>query len=142
LVPPYPTLNLGRVEGGDNPNRICARCTLDYDLRVNPGMDVAAVRARLEREIAEAVDGRGLEVRHEALAADVPPFEAGEGSALVRAVEELTGHAAGAVSFGTEAPFLGALGMDTVVCGPGDIDVAHQPDEHLPLARIDPMVRL
>ena len=72
----------------------------------------------------------------------VPAFETDADAELVLAAERLTGHTAGGVSFGTEAPFLTALGMETIVLGPGDIAVAHQPDEHLPLAAIDPTVKL
>ena len=50
--------------------------------------------------------------------------------------------AAGAVAFGTEGPFLAQLGMDTLVLGPGDIAVAHQPDEFLGLDRIEPCLSL
>ena len=56
--------------------------------------------------------------------------------------ERLTGHGAQAVAFGTEAPYLQRLGCDTLVLGPGDIDCAHQPGEHLELARIEPTVAL
>ncbi len=138
--PPHPTLNLGRIEGGDNPNRICGRCVLDYDLRVVPGMDAGAVRGALHERVAAALAGRGVSIAHLSLTEDVPPFETPADAPLVRALEELTGHAAEGVSFGTEAPFLTDLGMATVVLGPGDISVAHQPDEHLPLARIEPML--
>ena len=55
---------------------------------------------------------------------------------------ELTGCEAGAVAFGTEAPFLAQLGLETVVCGPGSIDVAHQPDEHVPVDALEPTVTL
>ena len=44
-----------------------------------------------------------------------------------------TGHSGQSVAFGTEAPFLQQLNMDTVVLGPGSIDVAHQPDEYVRL---------
>ena len=137
--PPYPTLNLGRIEGGDNPNRICASCTLDYDLRLLPGMDIASVRGAIHAAVAHAIEGRGLGTSHSSIARHVPPFETPADAELVRLCEELTGHAAGGVAFGTEAPFLAELGMETVVLGPGDIAVAHQPDEHLQLDRIDPM---
>lgn len=140
--PPHPTLNLGRIEGGDNPNRICASCVLDYDLRVVPGMDTNEVRGAIHQRVASALEGRGVGIAHRSLTVEVPPFETPADAPLVRAVEALTGHAAEGVSFGTEAPFLTALGMSTVVLGPGDISVAHQPDEHLPLARIDPMLSI
>lgn len=142
VEPPYPTLNLGRIEGGDNPNRICARCVLDYDVRILPGMDIAEVRGEIHRRVAEAVKGRLLEVTHESLVASVPPFEIPSDSELVRAAEELTGHPAGGVPFGTEAPFLQQLGMAPIVLGPGDIAVAHQPDEYLPLEHIEPAIHL
>ncbi len=142
LEPPHPTLNLGRIEGGDNPNRICARCVLDYDLRVVPGMDTREVRGAIHQRVASALEGRGVSIAHLSLTEEVPPFETPADAALVRLVEAATGHAAEGVSFGTEAPFLTELGMSTVVLGPGDISVAHQPDEHLPLARIEPMLRI
>ncbi|MFK7991275.1 MAG: acetylornithine deacetylase [Sandaracinaceae bacterium] len=142
LTPPHPTLNLARVQGGDNPNRICGHCTLDYDIRVTPGLNAGTVRGEVEEAVATVLEGRGLRVAHSSLCPDVPPFETDASSALVQAVESLTGHASEGVSFGTEAPFLTQLGMQTVVLGPGDIDVAHQPDEFLPLERVAPMVDL
>ena len=54
----------------------------------------------------------------------------------------MTGSPAGAAAFGTEAPYLTALGMETVVWGPGDIAQAHQPDEYLALARVPRTVGL
>ena len=65
-----------------------------------------------------------------------------DGIELVRAAEQLTGHTAEAVAFGTEAPFLQELGTETVVLGPGDIAQAHQPDEFLALERIQPSIAL
>jgi acetylornithine deacetylase len=63
-------------------------------------------------------------------------------AAIVRATEELTGSPAGAVGFGTEGPYLNALGMETVILGPGGVECAHQPDEFLPLATIPPTLAL
>ena len=142
LDTPQPTMNFGRIGGGDNPNRICAHCALDYDVRILPGMALSEVRADVHRAVAEAVRGRGLDVAHLALTEGLPPFETPADSALVKACEKLTGHSATGVSFGTEAPYLAELGMETIVLGPGDISVAHQPDEHLPLDRLDPTVTL
>ena len=139
---PVPTLNLGRIHGGDNPNRICASCDLDIDLRLLPGMEPQALQEELRGLAADAVEGRGLRLELDALMEGVPPMLTPEQSAIVRACERLSGHAAGTVAFGTEGPFLNALGMDTVVLGPGDIEVAHQGDEYLPEARIEPMLAI
>jgi acetylornithine deacetylase len=46
------------------------------------------------------------------------------------------------VAFGTEAPFLQDMGIDTIVLGPGDIEQAHQPDEYLALDRVQPCINL
>ena len=142
LKPPITTMNLGNIHGGDNPNRICAECELQFDLRVLPGMRERDVLTVLRARIEHALGGSGLTIEMEELHEGVPPFETSATAAIVKAAEELTGHAAEAVSFGTEGPFLNALGMETIVMGPGDIAVAHQPDEHLPADRILPMVAL
>ncbi|MGB5702254.1 MAG: acetylornithine deacetylase, partial [Polyangiales bacterium] len=54
---PTPTLNFGRVTGGDSPNRICAECTLDLDIRLLPGMERDAVTAELRDVVGNALDG-------------------------------------------------------------------------------------
>ena len=139
---PYPTLNLGHIHGGDNPNRICGACELHLDLRVLPGLDPEDLRAELTRRVAAVAAQRALGWSVEPLFAPIPPVETPAGSAIVQAGEALTGHAAEAVSFGTEAPFFSRLGMETLVLGPGDIAQAHQPDEYLALERIPPTLDL
>ena len=138
----FPTVNPGHIHGGDNPNRICGFCELHLDLRVLPGLDPAELRGELTGLVATVADRRGLGWEVAPLFASIPPAETSAGSAIVRAAESLTGHAAEAVSFGTEAPFFNQLGMETVVLGPGDIGQAHQPDEFLALERIDPTLGL
>lgn len=139
---PVPTLNLGHIHGGDNPNRICAECELHIDLRPLPGMDLEALRAELRARAEAAVADTGLAVETFPLFEGTPAMATPEGAEIVRTAEALTGHGAEAVAFGTEGPYLTELGMDTVILGPGDIDQAHQPDEYLGLDRIDPMLRI
>jgi acetylornithine deacetylase len=139
---PYPTVNLGSIHGGDNPNRICGECELLLDLRVLPGLEIGALRAELAERVAGVATARGLSWFVEPLFEGIPPAETPATSAIVKAGEELTGHAAEAVSFGTEAPFLNALGTETIVLGPGNLAQAHQPDEYLEAARIDPTIEL
>ena len=59
---------------------------------------------------------------------------------IVLTTEKLTQQRAGAVAYGTEAPYLQALGMETIILGPGDIDQAHQPDEFIDMDRLQPMI--
>ena len=137
-----PTLNLGCIHGGDNPNRICARCELHFDLRPLPGMDMDSLRQSILQSLQPVADSRGLAMEFEPLFDGVPPFETAEDAELVRAYEKLTGHTAEAVAFATEAPWLQKLGLETLVMGPGSIDQAHQPDEFLELSQLDPAVRV
>ncbi|MDY6799088.1 MAG: acetylornithine deacetylase [Pseudomonadota bacterium] len=136
----YPTMNLGCIHGGDNPNRICARCELHFDLRPLPGMDMVNLRQEILGKLQPLAESRGLQMEFEPLFDGVPPFETAADAALVQACEKLTGHPAQAVAFATEAPWLQALGMETLVMGPGSIDQAHQPDEFLALSQIQPSV--
>lgn len=137
-----PTVNLGHIHGGDNPNRICGDCELLLDLRVLPGMRAEDLRAELAARVALIAERRDLQWEVEPLFVGIPPAETPAESAIVKAGESLTGHAAEAVSFGTEAPFFNQLGMETLVLGPGDVAQAHQPDEYLDAARIPPTLEL
>jgi len=139
---PQPTLNLGCIHGGDNPNRICGQCALEFDLRPLPGMDPEQLRAAIRGKLQPLAEQRGVRIDYGPLFPGVPPFEQAAESELVRLAERLTGQAAQAVAFGTEAPYLQQLGCETIVLGPGDIACAHQPDEYLDLARIQPCVEL
>ncbi|MEG7359195.1 acetylornithine deacetylase [Pseudomonas citronellolis] len=139
---PQPTLNLGCIHGGDNPNRICGQCALEFDLRPLPGMDPQALRRAIEQRLQPLAERFAVRLDYQPLFPAVPPFEQAADSELVRLAERLSGHSAEAVAFGTEAPYLQQLGCQTLVLGPGDIACAHQPDEHLELARIPPTVEL
>ncbi|MDD0845142.1 acetylornithine deacetylase [Pseudomonas sp. Gutcm_11s] len=139
---PQPTLNLGCIHGGDNPNRICGQCALEFDLRPLPGMDPEQLRAAIRAKLQPLAERHQVKIDYAPLFANVPPFEQSADSELVRLAEKLTGHAAQAVAFGTEAPYLQQLGCETIVLGPGDIACAHQPGEFLELARIEPTVVL
>lgn len=135
-----PTLNLGHIHGGDNPNRICGHCELHFDLRPLPGMQVTELREVIDRRFESIREITGTNIRCEALIGGVEPFEESADSALVQAVEKLTGHQAESVAFATEAAFMQQLGMETLVFGPGSIDQAHQPDEFIPLEQVQPAV--
>ena len=139
---PVPTLNLGHIKGGDNPNRICPECELHFDLRILPGMHVDEVRKEARERLTAALDGSGFGVEFRSLFRGTDPLMTPGTSELVKAAEELTGHKSEAVAFATEGPFLQKLGMQTVILGPGDIRVAHQPNESLPLATIEPTLRI
>ena len=137
---PFPTLNLGRIAGGDNPNRICGDCELHFDLRPLPGMIAADLLDELRPRLQSATRESGLQLTLKPLMENVPPFASDKGSAIVAAAEKLTGSSAESAAYSTEAPFFQEIGLDAVVLGPGDIAQAHQPDEFLALNRLQPMI--
>jgi len=139
---PVPTLNLGHIRGGDSPNRICAECELQLDLRPLPGMDIHRLRGELHRRVTGTLADSGIGVHFDALFDGIPAMETAPGAAIVQLAERLTGHVPEAVAFATEAPYLTQLGMDTIILGPGDIEQAHQPDEFLALDRLQPTIDL
>jgi len=135
-----PTLNFGCIHGGDNPNRICGRCELEFDLRPLPGMSLEGLRNAIGERLIPFGERFGVKLETRPLFPGIPPFETPADSELVALAEKLTGHRAEAVAYGTEAPFLQQLGMDTIILGPGSIDQAHQPDEYLALDQIQPTI--
>lgn len=139
---PVPTINLGHIHGGDNPNRICGHCELHIDIRPLPGMQLDQLRQELKQRLQKVMPDNGFTLQTLPLFSGIPAMETAAESALVKAAEKLTGSAAGSVAFGTEAPYFNAMGMDTIILGPGNIDQAHQPDEYLDCARILPTVEL
>lgn len=139
---PAPTMNFGCIHGGDNPNRICGQCSLEFDLRPLPGMDPEMLRSAIRQKLQPLAELHQVKIDYAPLFAEVAPFEQSADAELVRVGERLTGHTAEAVAFGTEAPYLQRLGCETIVLGPGDIACAHQPGEYLEMSRLQPTVRL
>ena len=137
---PVPTLNLGHIHGGDNPNRICPECELHIDLRPLPGMNLQELRGELQHIVLTALRDSGIQVSFESLFDGIPAMETPASATIVQLAEKFTGHSPEAVAFGTEAPYLSQLGMETIVLGPGDIAQAHQPDEYLALDRLAPTI--
>jgi acetylornithine deacetylase len=134
---PAPTLNFGRISGGDSPNRICDACTLDVDIRLLPGMERQAVVSELRNVVADALDGGPWTFDLRAVGGYANAFSGPTDAEFSEAVETLCGCSAKSALFGTEAPYLAELGLQTLVLGAGDIAVAHQPDEYVTMAAID-----
>jgi acetylornithine deacetylase len=142
FVVPIPTLNLGHIHGGDNPNRICGDCELHIDLRPLPGMQIDTLREELYERVTKITEPLGLRVEFEALFDGVPAFETDENSKIIQLTKQLSNKKPTTVAFGTEGPYFNAMGMETVVLGPGSIDQAHQQNEFLSLDSIKPTIDL
>jgi acetylornithine deacetylase len=142
FVPPWTTVHVGVISGGTAENITAKDCHFGLGFRVVPGEDPEAWVTRflaqvaaLDAEIKGVHPDAGIDVDRYF---DVPllrPETAGSAEALVR---RLTGdNDTAVVSYGTEAGQFQAAGYSVVVCGPGDIAQAHQPDEYLEVAQFE-----
>jgi len=139
---PVPTMNLGHIHGGDNPNRICGHCELQIDIRPLPGMQLSDLRGELEHRLYTSLRDTGISYETIALFDGVAAMETAASSAIVKTTEELTGNTAVSAAYATEAPYLNAIGVETVVMGPGNIQQAHQPDEYIDTIMMDKYIKL
>ena len=134
-----PTMNIGSIHGGDNPNRICSHCETQIDIRPLPGMKIDDLREDLNRVLGKLLpESSGLSLTYKPIFCGVPPFETPADAVFTKTVEALSAAQSKAVAFGTEAPYLTQLGIDTLVLGPGNINQAHQPNEYIPSEQITP----
>ena len=140
--PPWTTVHVGKIEGGTAHNITALDCRFVLTFRVVPGESVAEWGEKLRAKAAE-IEAEMQAVRPEAYIAleevfDVPglvPEQDGEAEMIVR---RLTGdNAARVVSYGTEAGHFQNGGYSGVICGPGNIEQAHQPDEYLTVAQFE-----
>jgi len=137
-----PTMNLGCIHGGDNPNRICGVCELQFDLRPLPGMAIQDLRNEITALLDPIAERRSVTIDQEILFGGVEAFEQPVSSDLVVNAAKFANAEAGSVAFATEAPFYKSLGKQTIILGPGSIDQAHQPNEFLPDNQIEPGIRI
>ena len=141
--PPYSTLSTGRIEGGGALNMIPEHARFEVEWRVVPGDSVEDGLARLRRHVAEAITPRMLRVDPScgvdiAVEAELPPLALAPEHPLASLVQSLTGaNETQSVSYGTEAGLYQDAGIPSIVCGPGDIAQAHQPDEFIDRSQLD-----
>jgi len=142
FVPPYTTIHVGQVQGGTAPNIISRHCEFVCDIRNLPDDFPEDIQREFESWITaeilpemQAIDpNAGVAVTTENVVAGLMEDRDSEAEQLVR---QITGdNDTTYVPYGTEAGQFQAAGMAVVVCGPGSIDQAHQPNEYIEEAQI------
>ncbi len=140
--PPFTTCHVGMISGGTAHNITAKDCHFAMDFRVVPGEDKDAwgtaylkkVR-EVEAQMREVVPDTRIEVTARFDVPALKPEKEGEAETFVR---QITGdNASHKVSYGTEAGQFQEAGYSAVVCGPGDIAQAHQPDEYIEVAQFE-----
>ena len=142
FTPKGATLTIGMVHGGTAHNIIARECGFVFDVR-SPGPSTPkeivapflAECAALDRALKARAPEAGVVVEQRT---DVPPFRPQANSAAEAFVRRMTGDNGPprVVAFAAEAGQFQRAGFSTVICGPGSIDQAHQPDEYLEIAQL------
>ncbi len=139
--PPYTTMTVNVVRGGTQLNIMAGECAFDWDCRVIPGDSAAAVRAEIDafaREIEAQMRRRAPTCRVETVQmSNAPPLAPSPDNPAADLAKSITGlNSTDVVSYCAEAGQFQEAGFSTVICGPGSIDQAHQPDEFIAVSQI------
>ncbi|CAN7674940.1 acetylornithine deacetylase [Neorhizobium sp. LjRoot104] len=128
--PPYSSLSIGTISGGQAVNIIPELCSMELEVRAISLADPQALLAPV-RTAAEALRAKGFAVDWQLLSS-YPALLLSPTSPLAGLLKELTGiEPLAAVSYGTEAGLYQQAGVDAIICGPGDIARAHKPNEFI-----------
>ncbi len=142
--PPWTTVQVGKIRGGTAVNILPSQCEFLWEYRGLPEEDPAfisqAMQAFIEREVLPDLQEFAPEASIETTPiAQVPPLAPDPEAKAERWVRGLGGvreGGSGEVSFATEAGSFQRAGVSSVVCGPGSIDQAHQPNEFIDPAEL------
>ncbi|HEY4166911.1 MAG TPA: acetylornithine deacetylase [Reyranella sp.] len=142
-VPNHTTINVGIITGGTAGNILARECTLNWGYRTLPGDDPWEVQRRAETYIAELLlpkmkakhPDANIVLKRRSFVPGLLPQENEEAAKL--ALQWTGGNRTYAVPYGTEAGIFRGHGIPTVICGPGDISQAHQPNEFVAKSQMD-----
>ena len=141
--PPFTTIHTGMIQGGTAHNIVARRCQFVTDIRSIPDDDPTAFieryRAHIAKDVVPAMQrmapDTGVTVELHLQVPGLKPEDDGEAATLVKS---LTGErSTHAVSYGAEAGQFQNAGYSVVLCGPGSIDQAHQPNEYIELSQVE-----
>ena len=140
--PPFTTVHVGTISGGTAHNITAKDCWFGVDFRCVPGEDMETWKAAFLARVAK-VEAEMQAIRPEtgidtAIRFYVPPLKPethGAAEALVRGMTGDNGQHV--VSYGTEAGQFQAEGYSAIICGPGDIAQAHQPNEYITIEQFE-----
>ncbi len=134
---PYTTLHVGKIKGGEVMNIVPNEASFDFEIRYLPKHDGTQLAAAIKKAAERIAAGyRSVFAKARFSFEDLqsyPALDTPVDSEAVNFVRALTGgNSTGKITFGTEGGlFQKELGVPAVVCGPGNIAVAHKPDEYV-----------
>ncbi|EJL28285.1 acetylornithine deacetylase ArgE [Caulobacter sp. AP07] len=142
FVPKGATLTIGQVNGGTALNILARECVFVFDLRMPAGMDAQAIladffalAAKLDAEIKARAPEGGVRVETRSMTPAFAPEVDGAAEVFARRIAGDNGPPR-VVPYAAEAGQFQGAGFSTVICGPGSIDQAHQPDEYVEVSQM------
>lgn len=137
---PYAALNVGVVSGGSAANVIPDHCAAQIAIRLLPAMSAEEMSERVRAAVARVLPGEPFELT---FLGESPAMMLDEGAPLYRDLCGLVGQqSTESVAFATDAGWLQTMGLHCAVFGPGNIEVAHRPNEFLPIEEFERAGRL
>ena len=140
---PFTTVQTGVISGGKALNIVPANCRFDFEVRALPAQDPREVAEQLERYAEQAVLPRmlavdaGSAIRFSELSA-YPGLATDSRSQAAQLIAQFCGSSEfTTVAFGTEGGLFDAIGIATVICGPGSMDQGHKPDEFVSIEQLE-----
>jgi acetylornithine deacetylase len=138
---PFSTASVGQFHGGIADNVVPRDAEFRYEFRNLPTADAAQMQkeitsyaSRTETAMKKVAPDAGFSFE---TICEIPSFLSSENEPVTRLAQRLSGESRTTlVAFGTEAGLFKNAGIPTVVCGPGSITQAHQPDEYVTLAQL------
>ncbi len=138
---PFSTSSVGQFHGGIADNVVPRDAEFRYEFRDLPTANAAQMQSEvvayaksLEPAMKKVAPAAGFEFE---TICEIPSFLGSKDDPVTRLAQELSGEKGTTlVAFGTEAGLFKNAGISTVVCGPGSIQQAHQPDEYVSLEQL------
>ena len=138
---PFTTLQTGTIRGGLASNIVPKDCEFQFEARTMPGVsadelyqEIQDYAATLLPEMRRVEPNAAIDFE---FVASAPGLNMEESEVIVQLATALSRNRPnGAVSYGTEAGLFQQAGIPTVVCGPGNIEQAHRPNEFVTLAQL------
>jgi len=128
---PWVAFNVGQIRGGEAVNLVPDSCEIQLGYRPLPGDDPRAVFQRIQQGLAQ-LDLPSNTTARASIKTLSPAMLTPKGLALQEALSKhACTHELGAASFATDGGNLSTLGIESLIFGPGSIDVAHKANEYV-----------
>ncbi len=143
FFPPYSSINVGIISGGIALNIIPKNCKIEFEIRNLPSDDIKNLIKEIKAFLFEKLEKKMKEKNKKCfinfeMTNNFPGLNTNKNKEIVNlCLNSNNTNTLGSVSFGTEAGIFDKLSFQTIVCGPGNIEQAHKPDEFIEIDQLN-----